>query len=268
MALSSLRYFSKGSTGLGGSTASTFDKFELSSNPKFHVGYKVEQADGSVYRYVHFGANTNRGLLVSSDISETSVADTDNKIIAPASAVNTTDGTLGSKFIQVTLAAVTANQFAGGKIVMTDDTGEGYTYDIVGNTATGTPASGDVRIELQQALQVAVDATTDLAIFANPYHNLEAATAGTDEIPVGVSCATATADQYGWIQTRGIVGILQDGTIALGDIVALSDGVAGAVHALAGGGTGVTDVISEPIVGACVDPGDDTGHGIFKINLE
>lgn len=268
MALSSARYFSKATSGFGASNSSQFDKFEQSATPKYHVGYMVQAADGSVYRYVHFGATVNRGVLVAGDLSETSVADTDNSIIAPASAVTTSDGTLGSRFVEVTIAAVVANQFAGGKFVTTDDTGEGYTYDIVGNTATGNPASGNIRLELLQPLQVAVDNTTDFSIQANPYHNLEIATT-TDIVPVGVSCATITAaDNYGWIQTKGQVGILQDGTIAVGGIVALSDGVSGAVHALAGGGTGVTDVISEPIVGYCVDAGDTGGHGVFKINLE
>ncbi len=253
--------------------AGPFNKFSIHTTPKYAIGFKVEQADGSVYRYGHFGAATNRGVLVSQDLSESSVADTDNSVIAPASAVavagdNTQVGAIGSRYVQFTLAAASVNQFAGGKLVVTDDTGEGYTYDILGNTATDNPATGDIRITLAQKLQVALTTTSDVAIFGNPYSNLEPATAGTDEVPVGVACAVMAASNWGWIQTKGIVGILQDGTIALGDVVALSDGTAGAVHALAGGGTDVADAISEPVVGFCVDPGDTTGHGVFKINLE
>jgi len=268
MALSSLRRFSKGIVGMGGSTAGQFNKFEQSANPRYHVGYKVELANGDVYRYVHFGATVNRGVLVAGDISETSVADTDNSIIAPASAVTTTDGTLGSRFIQVTIASVTANQFAGAKFITTDDVGEGYTYDIVGNTATGTPASGDIRIELLQPLQVAVDNTTDFAIQANRYHNVEILTT-TDEDPAGVSCATITAaDNYGWIQTKGIVGILQDGTMTSGCPIQTSDGVSGAVQPMGGGGTDIADIITEVNIGYCLDPGDTTGHGVFFINVD
>jgi len=246
-----------------------FDKFEMHATPKYPCGYKVEMADGSVYRYGHFGANANRGILVSQDLSESSVVDTDNVIIAPASTVSKTDGAIGKRFVELTLASVSIDQFAGGKFITTDDTGEGYTYDILGNTATDNPASGNIRIELAQPLQVAVDATTDMAIMGNPYANLEGATT-TDEFPAGVTCSTmaVTTAAWGWIQTKGVVGILQDGTINLGDIVALSDGVTGAVHQLAGGGTTVADAVSEPIVGFCVDPGDTGGQGSFKINLE
>jgi len=274
MAIDANSYFSnQASVGLGGATAGTFNKFDLHATPKYALGFKVEQADGSIYRYAHLGAATNRGVLVSQDLSESSLADADNGVIAPASAVAVSDesvkpGALGSHYLQLTSATKTLNQFRGGKLIITDDTGEGYTYDILGNTATDDPATGDIRIKLAQPLQVALDTTTDLAIMGNAYANLEAATAGTDEFPVGVTCSTSTAAlPYCWIQTKGVVGILQDGTIALGDMVALSDGVAGAVHVIGGGGTLATD-LTEPLVGFCVDPGDSTGAGSFKINLE
>lgn len=271
MALSSLRYFSKGQSGFGGSTADKFNKFEQSANPKFHVGYKVEQADGSVYRYVHFGATVNRGVLVAGDLSETSVVDTDNAVIASASSVNTSDSLIGSRFIQFTLAAATANQFAGGKLVVTDDAGEGYTYDIVGNTATDNPATGDIRIELLQPLQVALTTASDVSIYANPYHNLEIATY-TDAHVVGVSCATITAaDNYGWIQTKGRCGVLQDATVpAVGLYVVLSEATNGAVSGLVvGTATGsLGDVTADPIVGVMVDPGDSTGHSVVDLRLE
>ncbi len=247
-----------------------FDPFEMHKTPKYALGTKVELADGTVYRYAHLGADTNRGLLVATDISESCQVDTDNVIVAPASCQTTTDGTAGQKFIEITLASVTANQFAGGKIIITDDTGEGYTYRIKGNTATGDPASGNFRLELYDNLQASLDATSDFAIWGPIYANLEGATAGTDMVPVGVTCSTFDVSDkaYGWILTKGIVGILQDGTIAAGDLVALSDGVTGAVHAAAGGGTAISDLIAEALVGVCVIAGDSTGHGVFKINLE
>lgn len=269
MALGSERRFSRASIGLGGSTADQFNKFDQSASPKFHVGYKIEQADGSVYRYAHFGATANAGVLVAQDKSENSVADTDNAVIAPASAVTITDGTIGSKFIEFTLASATANQFAGAKLITTDDAGEGYTYDIKSNTATDNPASGNIRIELYQPLQVALDNTTDVSIVSNRFHNLEIATAATDLILAGVVCETIdAAGNYGWIQTKGIVGILQDGTIADGDMVTLSDGTSGAVQAAAGGGTDMADLIAEAIIGYCVDAGDSTGHGVFMVDVD
>lgn len=274
MAIDANSYFSIAANGQGAATAGGFNKFQLDATPKFPLGFQIVGADGSIYRYAHMGAATNRGVVVAQDVSETSVVDTDNVVIAPASAVAVADqpnikpGALGSFYVQLTLAAVTSNQFRGAKFITTDDTGEGYTYDVIGNTATDTPATGDIRLTLAQPIQVALDTTTDIAIRGSQYSDLELATT-TDECVAGVTCSTTTtALPYAWIQTKGVCGILQDGTIALGDVITLSDGTAGAVQALGGGGTDVTDVISEPILGYCVDPGDSTGHGSFKINLE
>lgn len=254
--------------------AADMDKFAKDKSPKWAMGAKIETADGSTYRYSHFGDDVNRGVLVAQDYSESSTVDTDNAVIAPASAVAVPNetikpGAIGSRYLQMTLASVTANQFAGGKFLTTDDTGEGFTYDILGNTATNDPATGDIRIELAQPLQVALDATTDVSIRGSLYANLEIATS-TDDGIAGVTCQTMDVSEqaYGWVQTKGQVAILQDGTITLGDIVTLSDGTSGAVQAMAGGGTDVTDVISEAIVGFCTDPGDTGAHGGFKINID
>jgi len=250
------------------SIVGAFDKFAKDATPKYPCGYKVEMADGTVLRYAHFGADVAVGVLVSQDLSESSQADLDNEVIAPASCVNTSDGTIGSYHIEVDADSVTVDQYAGAKLITTDDTGEGYTYDIVGNTATNDPATGNFRIQLAQPLQVALDATTDISIMGNAYANLEIATT-TDEFVAGVTCSAMDVSEqaWGWIQTKGVCGILQDGTIALGDMVCLSDGVSGAVHVIGGGGTLATD-LTEPLIGFCVDPGDNGGHGAFKINLE
>ncbi len=253
--------------------AGPFNKFSIHTTPKYSIGFKVEQADGTTYRYGHFAAAVNPGVLVAQDLSESSVVDTDNVVIAPASAVavagdNTQVGAIGSRYVELTLASIGVNQYAGGKLVITDDTGEGYTYDIIGNTATDNPATGNIRLTLAQKLQVALTTTSDIAITGHLLSNLEIATAATDCIVPGVSCASMTAGSWGWVMTKGVAGILQDGTIAVGDQVSLSDGVNGAVQVLGGGGTAAADILAEQYVGTCVDAGDDTGHGTFKVNFE
>jgi len=252
------------------SVVGAFDKFEMHATPKYPCGYKVELADGTVLRYAHFGADLNRGVLVSQDLDESSLVETDNAVLAPASCVTTTDCTLGSRYVEMTLASTTVDQYAGGKFLTTDGTGIGYTYDILGNTATNDPATGTIRIELAQPLQVALDATTDVAIQGSMYANLEIATT-TDTSIAGVSCSTMDVSEqaWGWIVTKGVVGILADDTTPEdGEIVTLSDGTAGAVQVLAGGGTTVADIVSDPIVGFCLTNSDSAGQAVCKINLE
>lgn len=242
--------------------------FRLDKNQKYPLGMEVQYGVRK-FRYAHFGADTNRGVLISQDFSESSVVDTDNKIIAPASANDVTDGTIGSRFMQITLASVTVDQFAGGTFHTTDDVGEGYTYTIKGNNATGDPATNDFRLEIYEPLKVAVDNTTDFAIFGHPFSNLEIATAATDIATVGVTVNTmdVSAEAFGFVQTWGPASILTDGTIALGDQVSISDTVAGAVQAAGGGGTSVSDLIAEAIVGYCLIDGDTGAHSVIMLQV-
>ena len=246
-----------------------FNKFEMHATPKYPCGYKVETADGSVYRYGHFGDDTVMGRLVSQDISESSAILNAITVIVPGSTVSTTDGTLGSYYVQGTIASIAVDQYAGGKFVTIDNTGQGYTYDILGNTATGDPTSGDIRIHLAQPLQVALVGATDVAVIGNLYANLETATAATDIAITGVTCSSmdVSAAAWGWIQTWGVVGCLQDGTCAIGDICTLSDGTSGAYQTAAGGGTDITDLVAEAIVGYQLITGATNGEGVLYLQL-
>jgi len=255
--------------------ASGFSKFEVHSTPKYAVGFKIEDYNGNIYRYAHFSANVNRGVLLSPELATTGLDDTDNVVTPTASVVNSGDNALGSKYVELNvsaIASVLANDYQGGRLVITDDTGEGYTYDILGNTAKGNPSGSLARITLRDPLQASLDATTDLSVQSNRWSNLKIATA-TDTDVVGVSCVTmaVATSMYGWIQTKGVVGILQDGAIPVGAPVQLSDGVSGAVQMMGGSTVSAVaagDLITEPIIGWCVMSGDTTGAGTFRIDVD
>ena len=263
MAVSTDSYFSNASPG----ELQLFkgNIFVSETSPSYAVGTRVSLQDGRVFRYSHFGAAVNRGLVVSQDLSESAVVDTDNAVIAPASAVSVAGeviqpGAINSRFVQLTLASVTANQFAGGYLHITDDTGEGFTYRIKGNTATGDPATGDIRLELNDRLQVALDATSDIAITGSLYANLEAATQATDEVIAGVSVATQAAADYGFIQTQGVATVLTDGTVVIADRVA--------VGTVAGSAAAVAATVSTTVsFGQVIHVGDDTGHSAINLNI-
>jgi hypothetical protein len=265
MAVSTSTISSFASIGVPGA-CSNFDLYESTTNPKRPVGFKVEDVQGNIYRWAHFGATTTQGKLVSQDLSESSYVDTDNAILAPASCVNTTDNSVGSRYVEITLGSITANQFAGGKLLITDDTGEGYTYDIIGNTATGNPASGTFRLELARPLQAALDATSDFMISGSKWANLEPALGVgvgnlNDVFFAGVSMASQAADDYGWICTKGIVGILTNGSPLVGSGVVPSGTTAGAVDIASSSTTG-------RLVGSCILDGDSTGYALCDINCE
>ena len=264
MAISDSSYFTNAIVGTP-QVGADVELYQADAVPKFALGTKFERADGNIFRYAHFGEDTAVGLVVSTDISETCVADTDDSIIAPSATYQMSDeqsgiypGSIGSRYVVMTLTA-TANQFAGGYFVTTDDTGEGYTFRILNNTATNNPATGLVRIQLDKPLLVALDATTDFAIMSSLYNDLESVD-GTDIIPAGITVRAMDISEaaYGWVLTKGIVGVLSSGAIAIGSDV---------VTSTAGNFIVQTDYTA-PVCGISVIEGDNGGYGVFKVNLE
>jgi len=250
--------------------AGDFDIFEMHSNPRYAVGTRIRRQDGNEFVYSQFGADTTQGLLVAQDISESGVVETDNIVIAPASAANTNDGTIGSKFVQITLASTTTDQYLGGYFTITDGTGIGYVYRIKGNTAVDVPASGDFRLELHEPLQVALDATSDINITGSLYANLEVATAATDIVIPGVSCSNmdVSVADYGWVCVKGVWCISVDSTaITLGDMVALSADVSGNIYEVNDAGTGGQTINDEEIIGVALDTPDDNSFVLVKFSI-
>ena len=223
--------------------------FEESSTQQGNVGAERRLEDGRAFRYAYFAAATNRGLLVSTDVSATSVVEVDGKCTgasAAATEVTITDST--------TLGSATADQYAGAYLHITDDAGEGHQYRLRGNTAASSKA---VDFTLYDGLLVAITSASDIAITGYPYNSVRGATAGTDYIVSGVTVMSVTANYYAWVQTRGIATVLSDGAVAIGANLTLSDGVAGAVQ--------LKDAETEPLVGFACFASDDTGHVGVKL---
>jgi hypothetical protein len=211
-----------------------------SSTAKYAIGEKLELADGRVFRYGYTAAGINAGLLVSQDISATCLVESDDIVIAASGDFSPA---AGSKKFQITLASISANDYAGGYLQVTDDAGEGIQYRIKSNSATAATTSGKVDIELYDPIKVALTTSSDIAIVGNLWYNVVGATAGTDYVIAGVTPIAFTA---------GVATILADGTIAIAQNLTLSDGVAGAVH--------TKDAETEPLVGYAAYAPDNTGH--------
>ena len=218
--------------------------YEESSTPKHSIGEKLEFNDGRVFRYAYTAAAINRGLLVSQDVSATAIVESDGKLTAAAA--NATEVTYPDSG---TVGSATENQYQGGYLHITDDAGEGHQYRIKSNTAADSNA---ITFTLYDGLAVAVTTDTDVAVTGNLWYNVLGATAGTDYIVAGVTPISLSANYYGGGQTAGIATVLADGSIAIGDNLTLSDGVAGAVQ--------LKDAETEPLVGFATFAPDNTGH--------
>jgi hypothetical protein len=204
------------------------DLFESSSIQKAALGSKAVSADGRVFRYVKVGATA----LVPGKLYDgnATVANHQNCAVTAVAAIGATTVTftLGA-------TAATANQYSGGYLVVNDATGQGYTYLIKSHPAADLSAS--LTVTLSDALQVALDITSEVSLLLNQYDGLILHEADTETgIPVGVAIYPVTALYYGWIQSRGIISCLADAApSAVGTAVAASTTTDGCVTA----GTGV-----------------------------
>ena len=211
---------------------SDIDVHERSSTAKFSVGFGFIRSDGNMFRYVQYGDVVQPGCLVGNVQTNTNLASTTTLVVAPATAVavngdpvSIRPGAVGSRYVEIILATVAANQFAGGYLVITKDTGVGYTYRIRGNTATDNPASGNFRAELYEKIKVALDNTSDIAIAASKYVNLTpfAPVEGTTSNVVGVAMCLTSNNDYGWVCTKGRVGALAKTTnTGIGNVAVVS----------------------------------------------
>lgn len=280
MAVSTNSYFSNSIPGVS-QVGVNIDVYKEDATPKFTVGFKVERADGNIYRYAHFGATAGAGDVVCPDLNESAEAYNDNAIIATNSAFQMPDETAGvypsmkgSRYIVALLSSITASQFAGGYIGISSGTGLGYTYRIKDNKASsGTSCT----IELYDKIAVGLDATSDIAISPCKYANLEPGISGTTQnsFPTGVAVADiSTAGNYGWILTKGQIAIAQSGTLTTGKLAILSNTDAGHVEpygnaaGAANTGSGLVPYLDIPIVGKIVLATATSGHAIINVELE
>ena len=187
--------------------------------PRYALGYLVARADGNLFRYSYINGALNSGNLVGPTLADGGAAYGAITVVASASAVVVPQeypilaGQVGSHYIEATIASIAAHKYQGGYLMTTGGTGLGQTYRIVDNTATGTPASGNIRIQLAEALTVAVTPATGVVIVQSMFNDLAyCTTSATTATGVLMGTTSSTAGYYAWVCTHGPVGCLEDPT--------------------------------------------------------
>jgi len=188
---------------------------EFTVDQKHSLGAKASDGNGSTFRYVQVGATaTVVGKLYDGPANVTTLAN----LTCAAAAIGVTSvvPTLGA-------SAVTVNQYAGGQFVVNDEDGQGYSYTIKSHPASAGSEAITVVLEDDEPLVVALTATSQATLVANPYKGIVIHASTEAGVPVGVSRGIITAEYCGWIQTRGIVSVLHDVTPAeIGEAVSAS----------------------------------------------
>jgi hypothetical protein len=208
----------------GAITISQGDVFSDSSVQEHVLGTVGYADNGRAFRYVKAGGTA----LVPGKLQQGPAVVANHQNIAASAAA-----AAGATTVTFTLGATaaTANQYAGGTLVINDVDGEGYTYRIASHAAADS--SGVITLKLDDPILVALTTNSEACLFPNTYNGVIVNPTTPTNAPVGVAVKAITANQYGWIQTHGPVSCLNDSATAVGLGVAPSQAVAGAVKTMA-----------------------------------
>ena len=269
MSINTMTYYSNSIQG-NPQVGADVDVLRADAAPKYPAGYMVACADGRRYRYCHVGTATNSGKLVGPTTATGGATYNAITCVAPASAQVVNQeypilaGQVGSHYIEATVAAIAKNKYQGSYLVTTEGTGLGHTYRVIGNTATGDPASGNIRIQLAEPLAAAIVASTGTIIVSSMFTDL-AATAITSSQVTGVLMATTTAaKQWAFVLTKGVVGCMEDGTntVTAGQQIVASPVVAGAYATMyKSASTLIANAVAFPLIGYSITPSAASAGG-------
>lgn len=187
------------------------------------VGTRWDLSDGREVILVKAGDAVAAGKLYQ----DAAIVANHQNIAVTAYTAYSANGNVPPK-VTVTLGATaaTANQYAGGFVVVNDATGEGQTLRIASHPAAD--ASASLVITLEDGAATALDATSEVCLI--PPHGKDVIIQPTTVTgaQVGVGLYPIAAASYGFLVSKGLVSCLAQGAIGVGLGISIGS-VAGAV---------------------------------------
>lgn len=202
------------------------DLATTSTSANTNLGALATTGDGRYYRYASLGAVA----AVPGKLYQAAAEITNHQNLAP-----TANGAIGDKTITVTLGAtaVTANQYAGGFVMVTASTGAGYMYEIASHPAALLSATLQLTL-VDPLLTTTASASTKIDLIPCPYSATVVNPTTATSAPIGVAVFPVAIAGFGWMQTSGPSVVLADGAVVVGTNLTASNATAGAVEAAAG----------------------------------
>jgi hypothetical protein len=226
--------------------------WEESSTALQVIGSYMETASGRGFRYAKIGATAT----VAGKVYQGTALDATN--LQPTGGLGVAAQAIGDTSITISTAiTLTANQMAGGYLSVCVTPGQGYLYNLAGNTAV-TAAAGAV-ITLNDPIQIALTTSSKVIMAQHPYNGVIVEPGTPTAAIAGVAHRVTTATYYGWIQTRGAASVLFTGT-----------GLAGkAVGSLTGGtaGSSAPAIAATNIIGYHMATGITTEYALIFLTL-
>ncbi len=235
------------------------------------VGAKFDSSDGREFVIVQ---NAGTALVAGNLIQgPAKIANHQGLVVTAFTAYSANGNTPATVTVTLGGTLTTKNQYAGGYLIVATATGIGQTLKISGNTKQAT-TTGACVITLEDAPAVALDTSSTVNLIPNPYGSLNGTDFSTEGVVIcpttltgqvigvtvyPIAASTATVAQYGYIQTRGLVGCLNDASTAIGLDLMPSANTAGAVQTYV--------VATKTRVGTSTQAGTTTAVGQITIQL-
>jgi len=230
------------------------DDFVSTATPTHTIGTRAVSDDGCVYRYVKAGAVD----LVAGNVIQ-------GPATIPNHLANTPPAVaIGAKSFTYTPGntAAAAQFYAGGYLQVDTTPGNGYRYVIDSHLAI--TASTAFTLNLRDPIQVALTTSSRVGLMPNKYNGVLQFPVTTATGPVvGVATYIISANQYGWVQTKGPASVLISGTPALGAYVMTPSAVAGSAIILT-----TTNLVVAQIVGTMLQIGVDTKNNFVDLKID
>lgn len=229
-----LRRFSN--VGLLASMASGADMWNsnLVTTKQLHpLGSLAMSKDGRMFRYCSMGATDS----VVGSIYQ-SAAPIANHLALTSAAQAIGDGVSGKPIVVTPGATAGAAQlYAEGTLCVDTTPGNGYNYRISGHPAITASTAFNLYLDPDDTVQLAFTTSTRYGLHHNPYKTCIVAATTVTALAVGgantIITGNGTAENYGWLQTRGPFAALINGTPGVGIGVVTSATTAGAVDVAA-----------------------------------
>lgn len=206
-----------------------FEGCNISQRGRHPLGTQLCLQDGRKFRFALNGGT----LGVVGDVASTAAIVSTDVDLTPTTPTATLNAA-GGRLLSFTHGAGTAaiNYFAEGYAVISLAPGAAHSYKIAAHAALTSGGTGEI-VYLAPGSQIreTLTTTSDIDLIAHPYASVIQCAATISGSPNGVYITAIPANDFGWLQTRGITGVLTAGTVTIGSpaVALLSGGTAGAV---------------------------------------
>lgn len=248
------RITQRGATGPLGLVANGTFQTSTDASIETLLGTRWDLSDGREVMLIQAGASA----LVPGKLNQDAaiVANHQNLAVTAYQAYSANGNVPAKVTVTLGATAATANQYAGGFVMVNDNNGEGQTLRIASHPAADASASLAITLEeggttaLTTASEVCLLPAHGNAVIVNP-------TTPTGAL-AGVTFYDIAAGAYGFTVVNGLVACLADGAVTVGSAVSPSNAVAGAVE---------NGVIAQGFVGFANQAGVDTEYRSIQVNL-